>query len=64
MRFEDFLRQLDTLAKDQRFSKLSALDLQNILTAIELCDVGFGSGARVSGRLDQILRDEWPTEGS
>jgi len=47
VRSEDFLRQLEIMAKDPRFSHLSALDLQNILTAIELCDLGFGSAQRV-----------------
>ena len=57
---EYFLRQLDILVKDPRFSRLSILDLQNILTAIELCDLGFGSGTKVSASLNEVLRDEWP----
>ena len=60
VRSEDFLRQLDIMAKDPRFSRLSILDLQNILTAIELCDLGFGSGNQVCEGLNQVLRDEWP----
>ena len=60
MRSEDFLQQLDIMAKDPRFSRLSILDLQNILTAIELCDLGFGSGNQVCESLNHVLRDEWP----
>ncbi len=60
VRSEDFLRQLDIMAKDPRFSHLSALDLQNILAAIELCDLGFGSGERVRESLNRVLCDEWP----
>jgi hypothetical protein len=60
VRLEDFFRQLDIMAKDPRFSRLSVLDLQNILTAIELCDLGFGSGDQVCEDLNNVLRDEWP----
>ena len=50
----------DKLAEDSRFSAMSALDLQNILAAIELCSVGFSSGPRVAEALNRILTDEWP----
>ena len=63
VRSEDFLRQLDILAKDPRFSRLSVLDLQNILIAIELCDLGFGSAQKVCQGLNEALRDEWPDGG-
>jgi hypothetical protein len=61
MSSENFLGQLNTLATDGRFSVVSALDLRNILTAIELCELGFGSGAKVTEGLNQLLRDEWPS---
>jgi hypothetical protein len=61
MRSEDLVRQLETLAKDGRFRAVSALDLENILAAIELCELGFGSGAKVTESLNQLLREEWPT---
>lgn len=60
MHSEDFLQQLDIMAEDPRFSHLSILDLQNILTAIELCDLGFGSGDQICESLNNVLRDEWP----
>ena len=60
---EDFLQQLEIMAKDPRFSHLSALDLQDILTAIELCDLGFGSAQKVCQGLNEVLRDEWPDGG-
>ncbi len=58
---EQLLQQLDYLAKDRRFPELSALDLENILTAIELCGVGFGCGPKVTEGLNQLLRDDWPS---
>jgi len=64
MRSEDLLQQLDILAGDPRFSALSALDLQNLLTAIELCGLGFGSGSQLGEHLDRLLRDEWPNHSS
>ena len=60
VRSEDFLRELDSMAKDPRFSRLSVLDLQNILTAIELCGLGFGAGEQVCEDLNSVLHDEWP----
>jgi len=54
------LKRLDELAKDSRFSAMSALDLQNILSAIELCSLSFSRGPRVAEKLNRILKDEWP----
>ena len=51
--FRRLLAALDIMAKDPRFSRLSILDLQNILTAIELCDLGFGSGKQVCEGLNK-----------
>jgi hypothetical protein len=48
------------LAADSRFSKMSALDLQNILSAIELCSLGFSRDPKLAEDLNRILTDEWP----
>jgi hypothetical protein len=57
---EQLLRQLESLAADPRFRAMSTLDLQNILTAIELCGLGFSRGPKVAEDLDLLLADEWP----
>ena len=57
---EQMLRQLENLATDPRFRAMSTLDLQNILTAIELCGLGFSRGPKVAEDLNRLLADEWP----
>jgi hypothetical protein len=57
---EQMLRQLEGMAADPRFRAMSTLDLQNILTAIELCDLGFSRGPKVAEVLNFLLADEWP----
>jgi hypothetical protein len=57
---EQLLRQLESLAADPRFRAMSTLDLQNILTAIELCGLGFSRGPKVAEDLNLLLADEWP----
>ena len=59
---EQMLRQLEGMARDPRFRAMSELDLQNILTAIELCGVGFLRGPKVAEDLNYLLADEWPTK--
>ena len=57
---EKVLRQLAIMVADSRFSAMSALDLQNIITAIELCGLGFSRGPKVAEDLNRLLTDEWP----
>jgi hypothetical protein len=59
---EQMLRQLESMAADPRFRAMSRLDLQNILTAIELCGLGFSRGLEVAQDLNLLLTDEWPVE--
>jgi len=61
---EQMLRQLEGMARDPRFRAMSELDLQNILTAIELCGVGFSCGSKVAEDLNLLLTDEWPARGA
>jgi hypothetical protein len=55
---EQVVRQLHTLAADSRY----ALDLQNILAAVELCGLGFGRGLELTEDLNTLLSAEWPTD--
>lgn len=55
------LRQLEGMARDRRFRAMSMQDLQDILTAIDLCGVGFLRGPKVAEDLNYLLADEWPT---
>jgi hypothetical protein len=55
------LRHLESLALDPRLGTMSRLDLQNILTAIELCGTGFNHGKMVAEDLKLLLAEEWPT---
>jgi len=59
---EQLLRQLESMARDPRFRAMSTLDLQNILTAIELCGLGFSRGSEVAEDLNLLLTNEWPAE--
>jgi hypothetical protein len=58
---EQMLRHLESLALDPRLRTMTQLDLQNILTAIELCGIGFNHGKMVAQDLNLLLADEWPT---
>ena len=60
MSSEQVLRQLNILAADSRSRAMSALDLQNILTAIELCSLGFSGGPKLAEGLNHLLTDGWP----
>ena len=66
---EQMLRQLEGMTRDPRFRAMSKLDLQNILTAIELCGLGFSRGVEVAedlpmnGRKD-VLRTQSPKTNS
>jgi hypothetical protein len=55
---EDALRKLNILAAESRFSALSALDVQNILTAIELGGLGFGLGSKLTEHLNRLVNDK------
>ena len=57
---EQMLRQLEGMARDPRFRAMSMQDLQNILTAIDLCGLGFRRGSKVAEDLNLLLTDEWP----
>ena len=57
---EQMLRHLETMAVDPRFRSMSTLDLQNILTAIDLCGIGFNRGQIVAEDVNLLLADEWP----
>jgi hypothetical protein len=61
---EQLLRHLEDLVVDSRFRAMSALDLQNILTAIDLCGIGFNRGTKVAEDLNLLLADEWPATHS
>jgi hypothetical protein len=54
------LRQLEGIARDPRFRAMSMQDFQNILTAIDLCGLGFRRGSKVAEDLNLLLTDEWP----
>lgn len=57
---DKMLRQLEGMARGPRFRAMSVQDLQNILTAIDLCGVGFSRGLKVAEDLNLLLADEWP----
>jgi hypothetical protein len=59
---EQMLRQLEGMARDPRFRAMSMQDLQNILTAIDLCGLGFSRGPKVVEDLNLLLADEWPVK--
>ena len=54
------LRQLEGIARNPRFRAMSMQDFQNILTAIDLCGLGFRCGSKVAEDLNLLLTDEWP----
>jgi hypothetical protein len=57
---EQMPRNLESLALDPRLRTVSRLDLQNILTAIDLCGIGFNHGKMVAEDLNLLLAEEWP----
>lgn len=54
------LRQVESMVRDPRIRAMSMQDIQNILTAIDVCGLGFSRGAKVAEDLDLLLAAEWP----
>jgi hypothetical protein len=54
------LRQVESMVRDPRIRAISMQDIQNILTAIDVCALGFNRGAKVAEDLDLLLAAEWP----
>ena len=57
---EQMLQQLETMTADPRFRAMTTRDLQNILTAIELCGLGFNHGSKVAEDLNFLIANDWP----
>jgi hypothetical protein len=57
---ENLMRQIIVFAADPLFCALSELDVQKMLTAVDLCGISFGAGSKLAEDLNYLLSDDWP----